>query len=125
VSTGRQVTLGLPIYLLVERRRRRSRLAPLPAAITLPTEAGDRRCLLAYRTRQSAAAWIERAGGHLRPHPVLSEISLDRVAELAQRMFGCRWLALEPDPNALAAELLVDLERWTAQRAAIQSPPAH
>jgi hypothetical protein len=124
VSGTRQVTLGLPIYLLVERKRGRSRLAPLPAAITLPTAAGERRCLLAYRTRQSAAAWIEHAGGHLRPHPVLSEASLDRVALLAQSLFGCRWLALEPNLTSREAELLVDLERWTAQRAALLTPPS-
>ncbi len=119
MSPGRQTTLTLPIYLLVERRGGRTLVSSLPAAITLPTDAGSRRCLLAFRTRQSSASWIERTGGHLRPYPVLSETSLDRVADLALGRFGCHWLALEPDTGALAAELLVDLERWIAQRAAI------
>lgn len=108
--------LALPIYLLVERRGPRGLPMAIPAAAPIPHQSGLRQCLLAYRNRGTAAAWIERAGRHLEPYGVRQDTQLDRVAAVALGRHECPFLALEPKATGLEAEHFIDLRAWLAGR---------
>lgn len=108
--------LELPIYLLIDRKGPRSLPSAVPSSLPIQHKGASRQCILAYRHRTTAAAFIEQGRQHLAPYGVRGAVALDRVAAVALARYQCQWLGLEAAGDGSAVECFIDLKAWLKQR---------